>query len=98
MGAVYCPSAINTDPSHPLQHSDDMFLYFYSDDIDPHTGELDDNIYRHISAPDIFAVYDSPHVQQARADAATNRSWAYYNTENQRAWCNRCVSFKEKYN
>lgn len=69
----------------------DMILYFFSDDIDPRSGDIDDNIYRHVTAPDMYKVYNDANVKKARSrvnddfnDAAT-RQW--YEAPAQQKWC-----------
>ncbi|CAB9504115.1 expressed unknown protein [Seminavis robusta] len=65
----------------------DMILFFYSDDIDPNNGKIDDNIYIHTEAPDVYEVYNNANVQRARDELPNNRPWNWYKYSGRPNWC-----------
>ncbi|CAB9510835.1 expressed unknown protein [Seminavis robusta] len=69
----------------------DMILFFYSDDIDPNNGKIDDNIYIHTEAPDVYEVYNHADVQNARTQLLNNRDWTYFRGSGRPAWCDRTL-------
>ncbi|CAB9520122.1 expressed unknown protein [Seminavis robusta] len=69
----------------------DMVLFFYSDDIDPNNGKIDDNIYIHTEAPDVYEVYNHADVQQARTEVPLNHNYIEYRSGHRQAWCDRTL-------
>ncbi|CAB9513183.1 unknown protein [Seminavis robusta] len=71
----------------------DMILFFYSDDIDPNNGKIDDNIYIHTEAPDVYEVYNNDDVADARTDLQQGRfyGYQYFRGSGKPQWCDRTL-------